>query len=267
MFAQMFSEDQHRLRRDWFSNLETPDKWKEGEPVNEGESGAIRVENLTNPMRGIAKPGPTKAAETNLCRAAHEKIAFDLAFLLQLPVPPVLLWRRCAPSRYRRGRCISAEAFAESFSWEEASSRRMISSVQKANAAPIFSAMRAFHVWISDHDRNCGQVRYDIRCGSDTPALAFVDHTYSMSWTWSNATPDIPLSSPSREKLSRNNLPDLMPGVTSEVADAIARLPNEKIEDVVNRIGEPYLPLEVKTLILCKLLDRKIKLSKVLKLD
>ena len=231
----------------------------EREAVNESKSGAMRVDNLITGTRGFAKPGPEKANETHLCRAAHEKIAFDLAFLLELPVPRVVLWHQGVSSPFQRGRCISAEAFAESLSWKEADAKGLIPSVQKANAVPIFSAMRVFHVWITDLDRNLSQVRYDLRCEGNIPGIAFVDHSHSMSWYWSDNGPEAPL-------LKSSSLENDLPETMASVADAVARLPAAKVERIVSRVGEPYLPPAVKSVILRELLDRKDKLRRRLKL-
>jgi hypothetical protein len=45
---------------------------------------------------------PAKGAEEGHCRAAHEKLAFDLGYLAHLPVTPVVLWREGAPAQYKR---------------------------------------------------------------------------------------------------------------------------------------------------------------------
>jgi hypothetical protein len=63
---------------------------------------------LTGTM-GVAKPGRPVASDMT-CRAAHEKIAFDLAHRLDLPIPPVVLWGKDLGQPYARGRSISAWA-------------------------------------------------------------------------------------------------------------------------------------------------------------
>jgi hypothetical protein len=88
MWRRIFSALQRDLRDRWFEILETPDAWIDRGPMNDGESQSIRVENAATGMRGVAKPGPGKGAEEEHCRAAHEKLAFDLAYLAHLPVAP-----------------------------------------------------------------------------------------------------------------------------------------------------------------------------------
>src|SRR5258708_2079278 len=88
-----FSAIQGPLRDDWFGQIETKFDWIELGPIGEGESQSLRVRNNGNDMEGAAKPGPTKAGEDKHCRAAHEKLAFDLSCLTALPVCPVVLWK------------------------------------------------------------------------------------------------------------------------------------------------------------------------------
>jgi hypothetical protein len=88
MPVQQFTEARQRLRYEWFDLVETQDDWTDLGPIGHGESCPIRVENKRTGRRGAAKPGAPKAAE-DFCRAAHEKLAYDLAYLLELPVQPV----------------------------------------------------------------------------------------------------------------------------------------------------------------------------------
>jgi hypothetical protein len=61
---------------------------------------------------GIAKPGEVKG--DGIARAAHEKIASDLAYHLDLPIPPVVLWRRLpCPAGAHPCCSISAIAYAQ----------------------------------------------------------------------------------------------------------------------------------------------------------
>jgi len=150
MGRRTYSALQARLRDEWFGIVETPDVWIDRGPMNDGESQSIRVENAATGMMGVAKPGPGKAAEEGHYRAAHEKLAFDLAYLVHLPVAPVVLWRDQAPDIYKRGRSISAWTFEQSLKWDEAQNRGLITPVLRESAGPIVSAMRVFHTWIAD---------------------------------------------------------------------------------------------------------------------
>src|SRR5690242_14723948 len=93
MTTRNFPPGQLALCEEWFALVLTPDVWTDKGPVGEGESASINVENQGG-LRGIAKPGQPKV--DGVRRAAHEKIAFDLAHMLELPIPPVVLWDRGA---------------------------------------------------------------------------------------------------------------------------------------------------------------------------
>jgi hypothetical protein len=259
MPIHQFTEEQRRLRQKWFGIAETPDPWKELGPISEvrGESDPIRVENCRTGRRGVAKPGPRKAQQDYLCRAAHEKLAYDLAYLLELPVSPVVLWPEGAPDRYRRGRSISAWAFDESATWKTADELGLISAAQKEAARPIISAMRAFHIWIGDLDRDTSQIRVNLSPGDREQPLSFFDHSFSMSYLWNSADSEIYVQK------TYFALPDLRE-VMIATADRIAQLPDDQIESIVMRVNELYLPDLTKGHILSNLLGRKAKLRDVL---
>jgi hypothetical protein len=92
--AIQFSAVQSRLRRDWFELVETPpDEWEEVGAIGGTESKPVRVINRAIDLSAVAKPGATEAASDRR-RAAHEKLAYDLSYLVSLPLCPVVLWGR-----------------------------------------------------------------------------------------------------------------------------------------------------------------------------
>jgi hypothetical protein len=251
-----FTAEQHRLRREWFDLTETPDRWKELDRLM-GESDPVRAENCRTGMRGVAKPGLRKAAQDYFCRAAHERLAYDLAYLLDLPVSPVVLWREGAPDQYKCGRSISAWAFEQSETWKTADELGLISIARKQAARPIISAMRAFHIWIGDLDRNTSQIRINLAAGDGELPLSFYDHSFSMSYHWGSDDCETPIQP------TYFTIPD-MREIMLETAGRIAALSDSKIEDLVKRIREPYLPDEKAHHILGNLLRRKTTLQGIL---
>jgi hypothetical protein len=252
-----FTADERSLRREWFNLLETPDQWKELNQLT-GESYPVRVENCRTGRKGVAKPGPRKAAREDLCRAAHEKLAYDLAYLLDLPVSPVVLWPEGAPEQYKRGRSISAWAFEQSATWKTADEWGIISHRQMEAALPIVSAMHAFHIWIGDLDRNTSQFCINL-APQDEGALelSFFDHSFSMSYYWNSDDTDTP-NLPNEFALPR------MREVVMETAGRIKALSDDEIERLAMRIKEPYLPDNKRRYIISNLLRRKAKLQDVL---
>jgi hypothetical protein len=253
----LFSAVQRRLRDEWFELLETPDDWTECGPMNDGESVSIRVQNSATGMRGVAKPGPSKGAEENHCRAAHEKLAYDLAYLVALPVAPVVLWHQGVPDQYKRGRSISAWAFQQAAKWDEANARGKITPPSRESAGPIVSAMRVFHTWISDTDRKSDHAQVDVDSPEGALSVAFIDHAHSMSWVWKSADHPTP---PQAAYMPAPEIREVM----VETAEFIAGIPDTDVSRVVNRIPLPYLPDVQKAHILGNLLVRKGNLRAIL---
>jgi hypothetical protein len=245
---------QKRFRDEWFDSIETdPDEWAEEGPIGEGESQSVRVINKITGFRGIAKPGPILGSQSGYCRAAHEKLAFDLACMLGLPVCPVLLWPKDAPSIYRVGRSISAWAFPRSEKWDLAINQGLISPRQIEGAAAVHSAMRVFHTWIADTDRRQDHAHFDLSSPAHEARSAFYDHSNSLSFSW--AHPNCPI----------DVVPSYMPGDThaetlAATARAIATLDEDEIARLVHRIPRFYLPEPRRTNIVRNLLDRRIAL-------
>src|SRR5439155_20439222 len=118
------------------------------------------------------------------CRAAHEKLAYDLAYVAALPVGAVVLWSDDMPAQYKRGRSISSWSFPNAMKWSEADRMGLISQGSKLGAGPIISMMRAFHTWIGDTDRKGDHILLDLDSPANDLRLAFIDHGHSMSLTW-----------------------------------------------------------------------------------
>ncbi len=153
MDVRRFDDEQLALCRRWFDLVETDETWIAKGPVGEGESQSEVVECVErNGARGVAKPGPPIASDLS-CRAAHEKLAFDLAHSLELPVAPVVLWSDGLGHPYMRGRSISAWCFPQSMKWDYAQSTGILTPELIVSASDVSSAMRVFHSWISDTDR------------------------------------------------------------------------------------------------------------------
>jgi hypothetical protein len=253
----VYSALQARLREEWFALVETPDTWIDRGAIGEGESQSIRVENANTGLMAVAKPGPHKAAEEGHCRAAHEKLAFDLAYMAHLPVAPVVLWREAAPDTYKRGRSISAWAFEQSDKWDNANGRGIITPTLRDSAGPIVSAMRVFHTWISDTDRKSDHVQVNLDSPPQSLEMAFIDHANSLSFVWKSAdhpTPPQPPYMPAPEHRD----------VMIETTDFIASIPDAEVSRIVARIDLPYLPEPQKAHILGNLLSRKGNLRTIL---
>jgi hypothetical protein len=211
-----YSAIQRRLRDEWFEQVETSaDEWEEKAPMGEGESASMRVVNRVTGMQAVAKPGLSRGSDTAHCRAAHEKLAYDLSCLLALPVCPVVLWGNGAPDQYKRGRSISAWAFPGSEKWSVAESRGLITATQTEGEKATFAAMRVFHTWIGDSDRRLDHVHFDLNSPDTEAIAAFYDHGHSMSLHWQGPNDQI---NPSPICLPNSDLRDVMGETATHIA-------------------------------------------------
>jgi hypothetical protein len=95
-----YSADVESLAAAWRARCETEgDEWRETSKAGDagGEASGYFVTSGT--VNGYAKPSKVDRSAQPYPRAAHEKIAADLAFELRLPLPPVLLhrWPKAPP--------------------------------------------------------------------------------------------------------------------------------------------------------------------------
>jgi hypothetical protein len=253
MAFRIFPPAQIELCEAWFATVETTDEWTDKGAVGEGESGSIRVAR-DDGLLGYAKPGQPRA--DGVPRAAHEKIAFDLAHLLEFPVPPVVLWDRGEGHLDNRYLSISAHAFPQCAKWDFAMNLGILTAELLQSASRTVSAMRAFHTWISDTDRKSDHTYVDLASTHEL-GMAFIDHAFSLSYVWKR---DDHAAGPC---LGYMPTPEIV-GVVGEAADRIAELPVDRITDIVNRVPAPYLQDDARKHILSNLLSRKQQLRAIL---
>jgi len=255
MPIRRFTEDSMALCNLWYEQVETSDEWDVVCDLGASESRPIKVRNQ-NGLTGVAKPGPACGHMLEVCRAAHEKLAFDLTHLLELPIPPVILWNS-DPEKFIRGRAISAWAFNDCQSWDEAARMGVLTPDLIATASEAISAMRAFHTWISDTDRKSDHTQINIASDARGLGLAFIDQAFSMSMVWKG--PNHPGGACGNYLPAPENKE-----VTAQVADRILGLPNNEIQRLVDRIPSLFLPDTEKSHIRDNLLSRKGSLRALL---
>lgn len=256
MILRRFSDERLRLCENWAATVVTTETWHEKGPVGEGESQSMWVENETG-LRGVAKPGQPK--RDNERRAAHEKIAFDLAHLLELPVPPVVLWDRGdTVDAGLRWASISARAFAQGMKWNEAQAQNLLSQTAISSVLSIASAMRVFHTWLADSDRKADHVQVDLASPEAALGVAFIDHAFSMSHVWKAANCD--------GGVCRSDVLPVPedPDAIRATADRIAGLAPASIEEIVNRVPLGFLPEPERGHIISNLLGRRGRLKALL---
>lgn len=244
-----FPSEIEQFAADWSKDVVSNEAWKDLGPFGASESRPFKVEN--GRMVGLAKPGEKKG--DGIARAAHEKIVSDFAYLLGLPVPPVILWDR-GQTPHERFVSISAWAFTPALGWDQAS--QLLTEKHKAEASEVVSAMLPFEAWISAQDRKSDHLLVNVASHDDIQ-LAFIDYAYSLSMSWpgANAAVGAPgqyVPVPKHE------------GAIRGVTDSILNLDEETIKTVVRRVPVEYLPADKASIIVSNLVSRKSDLRGIL---
>jgi len=130
------------------------DKWKSN-PIYDGVvefigdsrgqgSSPKRVRLGTQGHPAFAKLAISAASEPE---GAHEYVASELAYLIDVSVPPVGFWFDDTGNKF----VLSVRAYREMAHWDEV----QISDADRQALLPLFSASAVFHTWIADVD-HCG---------------------------------------------------------------------------------------------------------------
>jgi hypothetical protein len=252
-----FSSELELLADVWSTSAMTTDSWNPTGKKWGTNSQPFEVSNQNN-VRGVAKPG---AVINDRClRAAHEKIVSDLAYILGLPIPPVVLWDRGEAHVGERYTAISAMAFVKANEWQIA--RSGVTPTQIKAAKCIAGAMRAFDTWIAASDRKGDHVLVSDDGAKDVIGIAQIDYAFALSYEWCGV--QRPQADP------RPAFPDGIGfdrATSDEIAENIEKLEEIRILEIVNRVPVEYflaLP-EAKNVILSRLVSRRGSLKGWLK--
>jgi hypothetical protein len=246
-----FGTDVEALAQEWVQAPVSVDKWESLGKFGASESQPFRVKR--GALVGLAKPGHPHG--DGHARAAHEKLVSDLAYELGLPVPPVVLWDPGDTFPERRV-CISAWAFPQCLTWDEAARAGLITDTMKASASGVASAMVAFDTWISAQDRKADHVLVDAS-SKDQLGLAFIDYSFALSYTWKG------------ENDGAGRAPAFLPvpldddAIRHTVA-RIAKFPDARVRELVTRIPDHYLLPAQRAVILLNLLSRAPSVGRLL---
>ena len=246
-----FSAPLERIAQQWHEQIVTTDKWETLGKWGTTEAAPFRVSRSADGLVGLAKPGVKKA--DGVPRAAHEKIASDLAYHLGLPVPPVVLWNRGEIADAERYVCISAWAFGQSLTWSEAK----LTDAEMHDAA---QAVSAFDAWISAQDRKDDHLLVNGEKTEERIQIASIDYAYSMSYGWkTSADPD---------GQPRGFMPvDRHADAVRDIAEKIGSSDKAIIKEVVERIPNEYLSEERCRIIVGNLVRRQPRVVDILGLE
>ncbi len=213
-------------------------------------------------LRGYLKPSKADAQIATHPRAAHEKIAADLAFDLGLPVPPAILVDGIRCQGLVRAAVVTLVLFPEVQKWEHAVATQQSSAIAHAvlrSTRAMWSGIVAFDTWLANSDRANAT---NLLIGTDphnSPQLSepiFCDYANSMihsQWTLSGHQ-DVAV--PSQLSAVQDSVDRK---VALSVADKIRVITEQQINEIVQRIPEEYLKDNQKAIIVEGLCVRRGK--------
>lgn len=221
-----------------------PEDWKEaGKPGSRGGTfGSFPVSG--EGLGGMAKPRPQKYLATSEHPvAAIEKIASDLAFELNLPVPPAVLWHRPdAPRSHGRELVISAIPFLPAVNWSQVEKVPATRDQYMPLLSPLASAVLPFDTWIMNGDRENGGnliVTEDVSGPVPIFRAAYLDFANSLTRVfklqpdiWKDMQAFVPI-------YPVGCVPDL--DAMSRMVTAIENLSAPVIEGIIRRIPPAFL--------------------------
>lgn len=230
-------------------------KWRKGARTWGTNSKPFEVVNEAG-LVGVAKPG-AGVGDPQLRRAAHEKLASDLAFLLGLPIPPVILCDKGSdfPERHV---AVSAWAFAKAEEWQKVAGQ--LGPARRDLATAVSSAMAIFDTWIGASDRKEAHVLVNDDGDVGKLDLAYIDYAFAFSKDWKT----------DNEKVTALCQPLPIQPLNAieamEIAARIEALEEEPIRKIVNRIPIAYLSDAEKGVIINNLLTRRSAIRKLVPL-
>lgn len=249
MKCRRFSPEVEAVADVWSTSVLTTDTWTPTGKEWNTNSAPILVANQNN-LQGVAKPG--KPRPDSILRAANEKIVSDLAYVLTLPVPPVILWDRGEGFAGERYCAISAWAFQHALEWPHVQPR--LSGTQLQIAAHISGAMKAFDTWVAASDRKNDHVLVSDDGDPNSLGLAYIDYAFSLTYEWSGNA-----GAPAEP---RGHWPNVGPDGSAivETVKLIESLEDKRITEVVERLPITFLPEAARATVSANLITRRQQL-------
>ena len=241
------------------ANPFSEEPWKITGERSQTANAAAPIEMETSGLLAFAKPG--KRCDRDTIFAAHEKIASDLARKLELPVPPVFLSRPPAEQGFPPIVAISYKALPQGRRWSERAG--LLTDAQIIGLRPTASAMRVFYTWIvdQDHGGNDGNLVVDVLPGTPPqPALAFIDHSYSLSYGWQIGQPQPMQPAP----IFHDSFNPIDQDAARQTIERIIGLGEAAIRSIVDRVSDEAMPAALRGALAQFLCERRALLGQIL---
>lgn len=245
--------------RDIWRREATWDRWTRADNqagAIQGESGGFMVKVTDFNRRAYLKPADTKTDDLTHCRAAREKIASDLAYELNLPVPPA-----CLSKHHLNPVVLSLVMYDIQWSWREICSlpdgKPLLQTIINM-ALRKCSPMYVFDTWLQQEDHE--DHPHNIILGHDplhpgSGEILFLDYANSMGFrgNWEGDQ---------WQRLTKVGFPEKMCRVLDrnlieQAITNIESLKDDLIREIVTRIPASHLPVQQKQIIETGLLGRK----------
>ncbi|MEX0822687.1 MAG: hypothetical protein WD021_11110 [Rhodothermales bacterium] len=195
--------------------------------------------------------------------AAREKIAYDLAFEVGAPVPPVVLFRRSDPLTTKgeiEHACVSLAPYPTFYNLQHVVKRyrKMRRWPNWRIARRSLSRALPLHWWI-DHYRGVKAKNYVWGEGPNCePRLLCIDHAAAFNLKMGNCER---MRVPSEIGFEGSWLDTREASVT---ADRIQALEESQISEIVNRIPDDFMPEEYRAKVLQFALERRERLKEIM---
>ncbi len=216
----------------------------------------------TKTVRAVAKPSSNNPAVSDVAVAAHEKICADLAYDLELPVPPVILWNRDRPpAGEEQFTAISAVPFPAPRQWSEIKNNPAQLNAARGKMTAVVSAMTVFDTWVQnvDHNDHPGNLLISMDSAGELQ-VAYIDYAYSLAYPWKGQQANYQqCCSPYDPKIAADAT------IQRSVISAVQAFPEASIRDLVGRVPKEFLSSQHRTLIVDGLLDRQKRLIDIMK--
>lgn len=192
-----------------------------------GSHDGARLVDMAGDRKAWVKPKPAKASKTLVAR---EKIVSDLAMLLGLPVPPVVIRRPMAGWPHYTATSLVCSTGKP---WKDGGKDKI------ATLAPFIESLFPLWVWTADEDHNNHPDNLMWELGGGGPVVLSIDHAHALNFNGhGNVLTITPCQGYGTATLSG------CAAVRAEIADRIEALDWAKIEHVVRRLGELLTPSE-----------------------
>jgi len=267
---RVFDASMDAVSEEW-SNSAGARTWDFDDWMDKGSTGAFKVKS-NDGIDGVAKPGI--ATPEVCCGPANEKIAADLAALLGLPIPPVVLYewpidrmnevlkgKEKTPSQ--RFLAISAFAFSED------RNTSVLDANDGATLASSLTAIWAFDSWISARNRSISSGQAVISkdhgstSGKNSIRIAYLDYALSLADSW--RVGDEKSHDAAYWEFDESLIYEKRCiAIVNPMVSRIRRITAGQIDEIVTRIPDLWLPKENKDVVTKNLKSRQQRLKSLL---